>query len=240
MGNPQHNLFYVEPGKIAGNALIIKGEGFHHIKHVLRKDQGHEITVTDGAGFGYRCRIVSVTKKELRAEIVEKHPAEPRPGPALDIAFVPLKGTRNDLIIEKGTELGVSAFIPFISRHAVNRDISASKLDRFETLAVAAMLQSQRFFLPRVRGMSDTTALTSIFSEYDLILTADDKGLSDIPGSANSILFVTGPEGGFDLDEIALMRNAGARLVSLGSHRLRAETAVLAGIVKILTAYKRL
>ncbi len=195
--------------------------------------------VTDGAGFGYRCRIISVTEKDLRLEILSKEPAQPRPGPVLDVAFVPLKGTRNDLIIEKGTELGVSAFIPFISKHAINRNLSKAKLNRFRSQTVAAMLQSQRLFLPPVKSVSDITALTSIFNDYDLILIADDKGPSDVPGSAGSILFVTGPEGGFDPDEIALMRDAGAQLVSLGSYRLRAETAVLAGIIKIFTTYRR-
>jgi 16S rRNA (uracil1498-N3)-methyltransferase len=150
---------------------------------------------------------------------------------------VPLKGHRNDFIIEKGTELGITKFRPFFSRFSVIPHLSVQKLNRFKKIALSAMLQSQQYYMPDVMFMKDFHDVIKTFTHFDLVLVADRNGIQTMPLSARSILYIVGPEGGFCQHEIAHMKNNGATMISLGSHRLRSETAALCGITKILTTY---
>lgn len=237
MKTQQHNLFYVPPDNFHGSRVTISGAVFHHVRHVLRKGEDQEVTIADGAGKHYRCRIVAITGRSLTAEIINQPPSVAQRRLRLDLAFVPLKGKRGDLILEKGTELGVNHFIPFLSRRAINHDLSAAKIKRYKSLCVSAMLQSRHFYLPKVFPRPDIKTLTETFSSYELVLVAEEKGDLNLPAQADSVLLITGPEGGFEPDEIEQMKAGGARLLSLGAYRLRAETAALTGIVKILTTY---
>ncbi len=98
------------------------------------------------------------------------------------------------------------------------------------------MLQSKRFYLPEILALSFDEFLKKL-PNYDAIYLAEAAGDSEIKTSAKSIIFLVGPEGGFTQEEIKIFLNNGAKLFSLGKNRLRSETAVIAGIVKILSAY---
>lgn len=240
MKNHIHNLFYVEPHKIEGNEIIIDGKAVHHLKKVLRKRTGDIIFITDGKGSQYKAKIIQATSTRVKAQVVEHDYIQRENTLTTALAFVPLKGLRNDFIIEKVTELGVQQFLPFISRNAVVRTLTQSKLNRFKKIALNAMLQSQHYYNPEITSQRDVNTLIRYFTHFDLVLLADRTGKYDIPMGAHSILYIVGPEGGFDKTEIDLFTEHSARPLSLGAHRLRSETAAICGITKIFAAYKQL
>lgn len=240
MKNHIHNLFYVTPRKIHADEVIIDGATLHHVQHVLRKKADDIIFITDGKGYRYTVKITQATRTRAQAQIVERNYIQRETTLNTALAFVPLKGLRNDFIIEKATELGVQHFLPFISQNSVVRTLTQSKLNRFRKICRSAMLQSQQYYTPEINFQRDVATLVSIFRHFDLILLADKKGEYDIPQGAHSILYIVGPEGGFDKTEIELLTHHGARLLSLGIHRLRSETAAVCGITKILIAYKNM
>jgi 16S rRNA (uracil1498-N3)-methyltransferase len=232
-----HNLFFLSPETIKDDEVTLTGNTLHHIKRVLRKNRGDTIFLTDGKGTRFSAEITQSSTSNIHAKITHSVHIKKIDFVNIELAFVPLKGNRNDFIIEKGTELGITKFRPFFSKFSVIPHLSTKKLNRFKKLAVSAMLQSQQYYMPDVVFMKDFNDVIKIFTHFDLVLVADRSGSQTVPLNARSILYIIGPEGGFSQDEIAHLKNSGAIMLSLGSHRLRSETAALYGIAKILTTY---
>jgi len=233
-----HNLFYTPPEKITNREIIIEGEDTHHLKDVLRKGSKNVIYIVDGCGNCYKVRISKIISSIIRADILEKEYIKKKNIVDIELAFVPLKGLKNDFIIEKGTELGLRRFFPFISKYSVLPDLSQNKIERFKRIAISAMLQSQQYYCPEIIFQNDLDKFLEKFKEFDVVLLSDRNGSLEIPVGAKSILYIVGPEGGFDESEIELLKEKGARLISLGPNRLRSETAAITGLIKILTVYK--
>ncbi len=231
-----HNLFYVSPEKIVSNTIEIGSKELHHIKNVLRKKVGDTIFFTDGMGNRYTGTITHMSRSRVSAEILDKVYVQRANTAALTLAFVPLKGSRNEIILEKGTELGVMKFLVFRSVFSEIPALNNVKLRRFRNIATSAMLQSLRYYMPEIIYHDDINALVNCFDTYDCVLLADRNGKRRILREAGSVLYIVGPEGGFDDSEIEGFKKNGAQLLSLGKTRLRSETAAIAGIVKILAA----
>jgi 16S rRNA (uracil1498-N3)-methyltransferase len=232
-----HNIFYIAPDAIKASSVTIQGSEFKHIKKVLRKEIGQTIYLSDGLGHRYKAEICGIEKSLMKARVLQTEKMSRKGSVDLTVGFAVVKGLRNDVIIEKGTELGVSRFLVFLSRYSVVKKVSEQRMSRFKKIAVSAMLQSQQYYLPEVickKGVED------IFQEgsgYDSVLVADPNGDVDVPADARKILLLIGPEGGFTETEKGYLAENGARLLSLGPTRLRSETAALTGIIKVLTIY---
>ncbi len=235
-----HNLFYLPKNQLIGDKITIKGDELHYIRNVLRKKTGDIIYITDGIGNRYEAQIIEARGAKLIAQILNygHHPEKNRID--LNLAFALLKGLRNDYVIEKGTELGIRNFIIFISKFCVASKLSTKKLIRFTKIARSAMLQSRRYYHPEIIFKPGLNEIINEFEKYDLILIADKKGKREIPKGKKKILFIVGPEGGFDQTEIEILSKHKAYLMSLGEKRLRSETAAITGISKILTVYGRI
>ncbi len=236
MSSHIHNLFFVASEKIRTGEIEISGQEYHHFKNVLRKNIGDVVYVTDGKGHRYKTEILKIERRKVLSKILAQEYIEPGKF-GLSLAFVPIKGWRNDFIIEKGTELGVRSFFLFASKHAVVTNLSSTKIDRLKKIALSAMLQSQQYYLPEISFHKDLNGLIAQFENYDCVLLADKHGKTEVPQNAKSVLYIVGPEGGFDPDEVALFERNSAQLIALGKNRLRSETAAITGIVKILAAY---
>jgi 16S rRNA (uracil1498-N3)-methyltransferase len=232
-----HNFFYIAPQKISKSEIIIDDEEFHHIRNVLRKKPNDFIYLTDGNGFSYQTRIVQITKSQIKAKILKRQFHKKENIVDISLAFTPLKGSRNDFILEKATELGVVEFLPFISKFTVVSRLSPTKLKRFDKVTKSAVLQSRHYYMPKIRCQKDLNSLVGRFEKFDTVIVANKNGLSTTPLNSRSILYIIGPEGGFEDSEIKFFQSKGARLLSLGMNRLRSETAAIVGIVKILTVY---
>jgi 16S rRNA (uracil1498-N3)-methyltransferase len=172
----------------------------------------------------------------MHAELVAMRAAETLPGLRLDIAQGIPKGAKMDFVIEKATELGARAILPFYSRRSIVQDLGDAKLERWRRIAKTAAAQCDRREVPEVRAPMTFEALLERSAEYDLILMPWERAASgplraSLPvwlEGACRVLVIVGPEGGFTAEEAGLGRAAGARLISLGERLLRSETAGLA------------
>lgn len=237
MKHSMHNLFYTSIKQVKSDHLIIDQKEIHHVKNVLRIKKGDIVFLTDGAGNRYQTKISSIGKNELTGQILARDHVKRKCRIKLELAFVPLKGSRNEMIIEKATELGVLRFRPFISRYSVVKKITKQRIDRFQRIALSAMLQSKQYYLPDFMIFENIDTLLKTCLEFDLVILADQQGDREVPTDASNILYIVGPEGGFDELEIRSLQNKGVRLLTLGPNRLRSETAAVVGISKILAAY---
>lgn len=233
----EHNWFYLPPENISKTYIIFPKESGHHAVYVLRKKEDEIIHVTDGQGNLYIARMVSVHGSSIKAEILEKQVMPVPDPPYIDLAFVPLKGSRTEFIIEKGKELGVRRFLPFISQHAVIKQLRDAKIERFKHVMISAMKQSQQCTVSPIIPVNDVRTLVKKFKEYHQTVVADPSGQKNVTTSNASVLLIVGPEGGFDREELELFRLSNADFLSLGGRRLRSETAAIAGITKVLMMY---
>jgi len=229
--------FFVEPGQIGQDRVVITGEDVNHIKNVLRMRTGEEIAVRNGSDDReYLCRIRELKENEIICE-----PAGIREGgselPSRVYLFQGLpKADKMELIIQKAVELGVYEIIPVVCRRTVvklDEKKEKTKLQRWQNIAEAAAKQSKRGIIPRVRGtMSFQEAIAcSRCAEVRLIAyeLAEDmdqtrKIMEELKPSQDVAVFI-GPEGGFDEKEVERAVEEGVRPITLGRRILRTETA---------------
>lgn len=239
-----HNRFFIEPENINGNIATITGQTARQISQVLRMREGGTITLLDGTGCRYDARIVSFTKSEVAAEVIETKCCVNEPELKLTLAVGHPKGDKLELIVQKTTELGISNIVVIDSERTVARPEPSKvrdRLTRWQKVAMEAAEQSGRCMWPEVSGVVPYRELMAGLGEYDLaILAWEDecgttlKGLLGEYREAESILLIVGPEGGLTDNEVELARGAGAKCASLGGRILRCETAAIAACAAIM------
>ncbi len=218
-----------------GSSGFLSEEESHHLLRVLRKREGEKIRLINGKGKEYEGEIVNIVKKgkSLKAEVkLLKLLRKEEPLPKKIIALIPiLKGNKTEFLVEKGTEFGITEFIPFKSDYSVVK-ASPRLGNRLKAKAISALKQSGRLYLPEIKPfviLKDFLSGNS-FSNAFKIVALPEKGISFetfLKGVINSkeIVFISGPEGGFSKEEIKLLKEKGFFSLFLSPYILRAETA---------------
>ncbi len=199
----------------------------HHLSRVLRLRDGESVTASDGRGGWRSCVWADGTLRASGDVVTVAAPAQ-----RIGVAFVPVKGDRNEWSVQKLTEIGVDDIILLApTRHSVVRWSDADKqLRKLRVVAREAAMQSRRVWLPAVSGLVSLVDALAMPGAAVADPAASSPAWSApldsspaAPNRASPALIVVGPEGGFDDDEIP----ANVPRVSLGDTILRAETATL-------------
>lgn len=235
--------FFVPPGSLDRRTVTIEGELHHHMIRVLRLKAGMPVLLADGEGHEARGTINQVGKENLTVALEgEALLAETGTGPAITLYQGLPKGDKLELILQKGTELGAAAIVPFQAARSVSRVSAAqsdNKLERWQRIADEAARQSQRASLPRISfAGSFGEMLRSATQPLKLLLWEEEQETllrTVLAGrtAPESVAVIVGPEGGLSEEEARQARDNGFIPVSLGSRILRTETAGLA-ILSIL------
>ena len=234
--NMRHReIFYTEPENILQQSLEIKGEELKHLVRVMRKTERDVIEVVDGQGNLFTVVISKIARQSAHCDIQKRARFIGEPNFQLTLAQAIPRGNRFDWVVEKGTEIGVSTFIPLLCENSIVEDTS-SRRSRWKKIAIAAMKQSARSVLPQItpaqtiRDVVRNTGLlkTGLIAEGG----AGAKSLSPLlqeiqqkSGRFKSAIILIGPEGGFSDKEIEFALENGYHRFSLGPRRLRSETA---------------
>jgi len=232
------DYFYVSPGNISRNRCIVDGEEFAHLTHVLRRREGDTVRLVDGEGRAYDAVIEEIARTQARCRIEARWERLHESAIHLTLGAAILKnGSNFDFLVEKGTELGVSAFVPLLTERTIPRH---ARQERWQKIALAAMKQSGRSVLPRVASPQPLEEFLRDAQGVRLIPHEKTEGpflRSAMPEGAHAVVAAIGPEGGFSESEVARAVSAGFLPVSLGPRRLRAETAALvtAGLILLET-----
>jgi 16S rRNA (uracil1498-N3)-methyltransferase len=228
--------FFVEGTRELGSIVEIEGGDARKIARVLRLREGDHIEVVDSATTAFAASIADLGPV-VRARLVEIVRAEREPALLrIDVAQAVPKGRRMELVVEKGSELGAAAFLPFHSERSVGRAAGGEKLARWRRLARTAAQQSGRRDVPTVDEPLDFSDLLARFEEYEAVVFAWElaapaplyERLRDVLPREGRALIVVGPEGGFTHDEAASAEEKGASLLWLGPRILRTDTAAIA------------
>lgn len=225
---------FLPPEKLTEKSILINGDQARHLALVLRTEPGDTVTVLDGNGFRYVCKVTGVHKREITAEIVRIEPYTTESHLAITLAQGVPKGDKMDLIVQKSTELGVHTIIPVITERSQVR--STEKTERWRKIARAAAQQSGRNRIPEVSVPTSLDTFLKnhkrvngvILSEGEKTLSLKDT-LSRFIGLSSLSVFV-GPEGGYSSDELNQAARNGFVPVSLGPRILRTETAAIAAV----------
>jgi 16S rRNA (uracil1498-N3)-methyltransferase len=232
--------FFAQPESRCGDAFIITGSDYNHIRNVLRMKAGDRFLVSCG-GESHLCALSSFDEDSVTAAIVEEHFQSTELGVELYLFQGLPKSDKLELIIQKTVELGVSAIIPVEMKRCVvklEEKKKKSRRERWQAIAESAAKQSKRSLIPEVGEVLSYQEAIRQAGEMDLFLlpyenergmAATREALEKIrPGSRVAILI--GPEGGFDPREVALAQEHGAACVSLGQRILRTETAAITAV----------
>jgi len=221
-------LFYIpEDGLKEKGRVRITGQEAQHIHRVLRHQPGDEILTGDGNGTHFRCRITETSKKEIQAEILEKEYVSPPESKKVAALGTIKKRDRLEFAVEKATELGVWEICLFDADHSERSRINEQRL---RAVILSAFKQSKRFWLPTLRIVNSLGEVLAAYPNHETLMAhqhpaaVKEVTLKD----SKDLLLLTGPEGGFSEREVELATSKEAKLYSLGSHRLRAETALVA------------
>ncbi len=196
---------------------------------------GSLVTLTDSEGSDFRGRILRLSKEEASILIFDTFPSPTESFLEIILLQALPEKERMELIIQKATELGVSAIIPFKSERSISieeREAKQKKAHRWQEIAVKAVQQSRRGKVPRVEAYrSFEEALKGCGRESLKILLweREGKNLKDTlrRSLAQKIYVMVGPEGGFTEEEVNLAKGEGFVPVKLGQRILRTETAAI-------------
>jgi 16S rRNA (uracil1498-N3)-methyltransferase len=219
--------------------LALAGGEAHHALHVLRLKVGDEVTVFDGRGHEARCTISEIARDTVRLTALQ-HSTTAQLRCRITLAQAMPKKTM-DLIVQKATELGVSAIVPLISERTVAKlDGKTGRADRWGDIALEACKQCGNNWLPEVHPPQKYDVFLRSVGQFNLKLIASlqpdakllktilaDSPIRQLADSLPSVLLIVGPEGDFTTAELDLARSAGCVPLSLGPLVLRAETAAL-------------
>lgn len=228
------NIFYAPPSQVKNDIIELMDQEADHASKVLRASEGDVLHIVDGDGGRYQGPIRRITKKTIQVEI-EEHRQDPPPEPTLILGLgIIKKRDRLEFAVEKAVELGASRICLFRSRRTVKENV---RMDRLESIAISAMKQSLRAWLPEISFHHSFENMIDDFPDAT-VLAAHEKietDVFDLPDQEDeTLLLLVGPEGGFTSEEISLLKRRNARLVSLGPNRLRTETAAVAFLSQFL------
>lgn len=217
----------------------ILGEDVKHIYKVLRLAIGEKVILNDCEGTEFLGEISDLSKTEVTLKIIEKLNSNNESNLEIYLFQGLPKAQKMDLIVQKGTELGIVKFIPTItSRVDVKLSGEFKKLDRLNRIALEAAKQSKRSIIPIVTQPIDFARVLLEMKSMDLFIVpyenTENFGIKGVINelkeknnleNIHKIGIMVGPEGGFESEEIEKLKQEGAYIITLGSRILRTETA---------------
>ncbi len=213
---------------LVAGITTLKGPQAHHLLQVLRVQEGSRLRGFDGDGL----EAAGVVKRvdDLTLDLIFEEPQPPSNEAQRQViaAVALLKGDRLSDAVRMLTELGIQEVRPFISRYCSVHVLSANKLGRLRRIAQEAAKQCERAVVPTIHEavkleQLELEPLTLLAHPYATTCMQDI-----ITAEVTRLMFMTGPEGGFSDEEVALLEQRGAKPIRLGARILRSDTAPVA------------
>lgn len=230
--------FYIPLQKFHDDYAISASEDLiSQLTNVLRAKEGDKFLLFNNSGWEYLGQLIKLTKNEARFLIIDQKPGLREPERRVTLYQSLLKADKFEWVVQKATEIGVAKIVPIISERSIVREVRQPKLERFQQIAREASEQCGAVVVTEVApALSFGQALQTLGREGGIRLIAyegeEERPLED--HLEEKINLFIGPEGGWSTAEIILAQEAGCLTVTLGRRILRAETAALAALVRLI------
>lgn len=234
--------FFIETKQINEDIINLIGQDVNHIANVLRKKVGDNISICNkNTSENFLCKIEKINKEQIECRIVEKVESKSEGNIKITIFQGLPKAEKMELIIQKGVELGIDEIIPVSMERCVVKLDSKSenkKIERWQKIAEVAAKQSGRDFITRINYVENIKNVCNLVSKYDILLVAyEEEKVNSLKNEINNLKainkqnlkigIVIGPEGGISNKEIDVLKQNGAKIITLGNRILRTETVAL-------------
>ena len=224
------SLFFHEGILKAGIETALEEDTARHVGQVLRMQPGETIMLTNGKGHHASATITKVQKRQCTVAVSEVRFHE-RKQTALHLAVAFTKNSsRNEWILEKVTELGVTTIIPLQTTRSEREKF---RYERWHNIIVAAIIQSQQYYLPELRELTAPDKLAQQMKNIQQKLVAhcmegiSRQSINKALQKDKETLLLIGPEGDFTDEEVEFLTSEGFSGISMGDNRLRTETAAV-------------
>jgi 16S rRNA (uracil1498-N3)-methyltransferase len=240
--------FFVDAATIARDDVMIDGDLAHRLTKVLRLRPGAEIALFDGSGHEAVVRIERGDERSVAARVVERRAGPTEPRVRLHLYQSITKGERFEWLLEKGTEVGVSHFVPLVAARAVvTTKGESNRAQRWRRIVVEAAEQCGRSAVPEIGesvrfGEAIASAPGVLLLPYESAGGAAPSVQSALSADIDALFALSevsvfiGPEGGYESAEVAAAEAAGAAIVTMGERVLRSETAGLVAATLVMQA----
>lgn len=213
------------------NIIILSNlTDIHYLVKVMRKRISDQVLLFNGRDGEYLCKISKISNKEISFIAIEQL-RKPGFENQISLIFAPIKHSRMQFLLEKATELGISEFIPIITKHSV---IDKINLDKWNIYIKDAIEQSRRLSFPKINKLINLKDFLSSWPKDKIIYLCNETETSKSFSSINKTYpmhIMVGPEGGFSEEELEIFKSYNFIIsVHLGKNILRAETAAISAI----------
>ncbi len=213
---------------LSSATLTLNEEESHHAIRVLRLEDGSHVEIINGKGWIAHGQVIQTDPRRCKVHIGTMEKGEDALPASIHIAMAPPKNmARIEWFLEKATEIGISRITPLQCQRSERVHINQ---ERMEKIIRGALKQSRRTYLPLLSPLTPFPAFLARSEGICLIAHLDplySKPIKDVSSCRENITVLIGPEGDFSPEEIKTAMDKGCRMVSLGSSRLRTETAAL-------------
>ena len=212
----------------------------NHIKNVLRCQKGEHIEICNSeTSKNYLCEINKIEKEEIECNILENLRSNVETDIKVTIFQGLPKADKMEYIIQKSVELGAYDITPVEMKRCIvklNEKDKEKKVQRWQKIAEVAAKQCKRDIIPKINNITNVKLICNIIQNYDIILVAYEKEKERTLKSElkkikeynqKNIGIIIGPEGGLDEDDVKLLEESGAKVITLGNRILRTETVAL-------------
>ena len=239
--------FFINSKQVVNNVVEVSDkENYQHIAKSLRARVGETLLLIDENQIQYETTISEITNSKVIANVDKFYPSKRFLDFELYLAQSPLRSDAQGLIIEKATELGVTAVYPIMTDNcALNKSVVEKKVPKWQRIMYESSKQCERAVVPTCY---DATILEKVLAEnnFDKVIVfcerIADKTIRDSFKESpikkgDKVLVVIGPEGGFSQKEFDSFREKSLEMLTLGDLILRAETAVVVALGNIIYEY---
>lgn len=234
---------YIDAPLAPGTELALPEAAGNHIVRVLRLKTGDVFNLFNGDGNDYPAEITAIDKKGAKARILSCHAVNNESPLRIHLLQSIARGEKMDWILQKATELGVSAFTPMVSDRTevkLDNERSDRKLSHWQGVIRSACEQSGRAILPEVSPPISINQMNgAVKREQAYYLDPEAmEGINGLdPDRTVGLTLAIGPEGGFSERDIRLLQTAGFKGLKVGPRILRTETAGIAAIAALQSRF---
>lgn len=227
--------FFIPPAWITPPVVTFQADTARQIRKVLRMRPGDKLSVLDNSGREWQVTLTEVHQGLVQGKLVSQQRAPGEPRLHLTLYQAALKAQKFELILQQGTELGISRFVPTVCQRSVQSNLNAldKKQERWQRIIKEAAEVNGRGLLPQLEpSMTLEQAVRHAYAApLRIMLWEEASGATLkevlVANRTGKVALFIGPEGGFTPEEAALAQQVGCHLVKLGPRILRAETAGL-------------